>query len=75
MRELGKVRPGLVAVKSLERLRRQPVQPYATNGRETFVERVTDEGMGEVKTTRIAGNIGDDACGHCLVQLLEQLVP
>jgi hypothetical protein len=75
VRELGEVRSGLVTVERLERLRRQPVQPYATDGRETFVERVTDEDVGEAKTTRIAGNIGDDACGHCLVQLLEQLVP
>ena len=74
VRELGEVGSRLVAVERLERLDRQPVQPDAAGGREPLVERVADEDVGEAKTTAAAGNVGDDAGGHRLVEHVEQLV-
>ena len=68
------MRSWLFPVQGLEGVDRQPVQPHAANGRETFVQRVADEDVREAKTTGTAGNIGENACGHRFVQRFEQLL-
>ena len=51
------------------------VQPDAAARREPLVERVADQDVGEAQAAGRAGDVGDDARGHRLVERLEQLIP
>ena len=72
--ELGEVRPGRVAVQTLQRLHGQPVQPDAPGRRQAFVERVADQDMREPQTPRRPGDVAHEPRSHRLVERLEQRV-
>ena len=66
--------PVVLAVMRLQRRQRAPVQPDAAGGRQPFVERVPDEYVSEAQAPGLARHVGDDACGHRLVEHVQEVV-
>ena len=74
VRELGQVWSGLLSVERFERCHRQFVQLDAAGAREPFIKGVADKDVREAEPTGVAGNVGEDAGGHRLVEPVDQLV-
>ena len=72
--EFCQMRARLIAVERLQDIERPPVKAHPARLRQSFVERVADEDMGEAQAAVTARNVGDDSRQHGVVERLEECV-